>query len=835
VLLDFSPDSRRLVTASFDGTAKVWDVTTGKLLFTLKGHSKAVWCAVFSPDGKTVATGGSDHTVRLWDADTGTFIREVAASEDAVLCVAFSPDGRQLAYGGGSGNTWVRSTNNTVRIVDLDTGALRVLAGHTHCVSGIAFHPDGHRVATASWDGTARLGDVRSDTELRLLFKMSGLGGLLTVAFSPNGRLCAVAGGAIGPQKAEAGVHLIDVATHRVLQVFEGHARMVRGVAVSPDGKRVASTSFDGTLKVWPATAPPEFLSLEGHDQAVWTVAVSPNGRYVATGSLDQTARIWDLESGRLLATVPVRFPVISLAFSSEGNRLLTVASHATAGLWDLHLEKLRADLPSAPEPVLLLEGHSDTVLCVASSPHGRYFATGGKDRTARIWDARSGDPIRVLKGHTNWVVSVAFSPDGNRLATASADRTAGVWEIATGRLVFLLRGHTDQVLQVAWSPDGRCIVTGGQDNTVRLWDAHTGTRLLSPLEGHRDGVSSLVFSPDGRRLATVAGGLGITKAHTLDNSVFLWDVATGQTVLRLRPHANVVRAVAFSPDGTHLVTGSVDNTARVRSAFAWQPADYPGDPLSPPQERFEHYKRQYWSKLVALESRMPSPRPGRRVETRIFEFNVAVERRATSRPARPIPLRDAAARPNQIDLVQVFNAALDEAWPPAAGLDDLDMDLSALPSGLQTLGGVLFDVRGVIQLGRRDPDWSKFPEQVRIPIGRRLREFHVLQGVIHGELEGAVIGSYRLGYADGQEREVEIRYGRDVRNWWQRGEPKSVDARSAAAWTGPAWARASAEKTLRLFKTSYANPRPEVEVAHVEFASKMTQSAPFLVAMTVE
>jgi WD40 repeat protein len=833
-LLGFSPEGQRIVTAGVDGTARVWDVLSGRCVHTLDGHSDAVWCAAFSPDGTTIATGSKDGLVRLWDARSGALIKPVAAYSGTVMCLAFRPDGRQLAFGGGSGNTWIRSTDNRVGIVDLATGESRLLTGHTHCVSGIAFHPDGRRLATASWDGTARLGDLQSDGELEPLFQVSGPGALLTVAFSPDGNLCAVGGGAMELHKADAGVHLIDVATRRVVQVLEGHARMVRDVAFSPDGSQIASTGLDGTLKVWPVAAPPEFLSLEGHDQAVWTVAVSPDGRRAATGSLDQTARIWDLESGRLVGTVRVGFPVVSLAFSADGNRLLTVAGHATAKLWRLVGHGPASPSP-ASEPVMVLEGHGDTVLCVAASSCGRYFATGGRDRTARIWDARSGRLVRVLEGHTNRVLSVSFRADGEQLATAGADGTARIWQVATGQPLWVLGEHPNEVLQVAWSPDGRWIATGAQDGKVRLWDGRTGTPTQTPGEGHRDGVSSLAFSPDGRRLASAAGGLGIVKTHNLDNSVFLWDLATGQTVLRLRPHFNVVRAVAIGTDGTSLVTGSVDNTARIYRAFAWQTADDSEQGGLSPEERLEHDKRAYWSRWSAITSRLPSPLPGRIWVTNIYPYNVTADARPKTRPARPVPARDATAAFGDIDLSPVYNAALDEAWIPAASLDDLDLDLSALPVGRQAVRGVGFDIRGVIQLGRPAPDWSRFPTQVSIPVNGRCQRIHVLQGVVSGELEGAVVGKYRLHYADNQTAELDIRYGRDLRDWRENGAPRSLGESSMVAWTGPRWANAPPGETLRLFKTAYQNPRPDTDIVGLEFVSTLTHAAPFLVAMTIE
>jgi WD40 repeat protein len=217
--------------------------------------------------------------------------RTVGEYGDSVLCLAFSPDGRTLAYAGGSSDTWVRSLETTVRVVNLETGEQRALTGHTDCVRGVAFSPDGNHLATASWDMTARLANVRTDSELHTIFKGPGRGFLLAVAWSPNGRFCAVTGYAVGPQIAQAGVHVIDLQSSNAVRTFEGHGMPSRGLAFSPDSTRIATASWDGTVKIWLATPIPEFLSLEGHAQAVWTAAVSPNGQFVATGSLDPGMR----------------------------------------------------------------------------------------------------------------------------------------------------------------------------------------------------------------------------------------------------------------------------------------------------------------------------------------------------------------------------------------------------------------------------------------------------------------------------------------------------------------------------------------------------------------
>ncbi|MBN2507070.1 MAG: serine/threonine protein kinase [Verrucomicrobia bacterium] len=843
VLIGFSPDSRRLVTASFDATAKVWEVPSGALLFTLKGHAKTVYCAVYSPDGKTIATASADRTVRLWNAADGAPLEVIEDYGDSVLCVAFSPDGRQLAYAGGSGDTIHPSADTTIRILDLETRRSRSLSGHSHTVAGIAFSHDGSQIATASWDLTAGVAHTRTGSEVKTLFKGTGFGGYLSVALSPVEPLCALGGGVMGLTKADAGVHVIDLATGTESHVFEGHAMPIRGLAFNPDGTRIASASFDGTVRVWPARPLPEFLSLEGHDQAVWTVEVSPDGHHVATGSLDQTAKVWELETGRLVTSVPVMFPVLSLAFSPDGKRLITPGSKATAQVWPLDLEDSTSyPAQNRPIPILTLGGHAQMVTAVAYGPGGRHLATGSKDRTARIWASDSGQLLLTLVGHGGWILSVAFSPDEKQVATASRDHSARIWETQTGRLLFVLEGHTGPVLDISWSPDASLIATASQDATARLWDARTGAALLPPLRGHRDGVSSVAFSPDGRRLATAAGGMDISKSYQLDNSVFLWDVDTHQSVLRLRPHFNVVRSAAFSPDGTRLVTGSVDNTARVRSAFAWDRAQVAEvDRGLSETEWLERYKRRYWSQLLALAnpasiSAKDGPGSDRHMQRHLLgEFNVASGSQFKSGPSVPLPARDRRAGANQIDLSQFYNSALNEIWLPTTSLDDAGQNLAAFPVGLGTFGGVLFDTRGLIQLGWGGSAGCPFPTQVTIPIGRPLQHFHVLHGVARGGDGGRIVGEYRLHYADGKEVAFEIRCGQELVAWWDDRSPESLSPFSQVAWTGPRSETASAEEQVRLFRTTYTNPSPERLVTYVDYVSQMTRSAPFLLAITVE
>jgi hypothetical protein len=305
-------------------------------------------------------------------------------------------------------------------------------------------------------------------------------------------------------------------------------------------------------------------------------------------------------------------------------------------------------------------------------------------------------------------------------------------------------------------------------------------------------------------------------------------------------------------------VTGSQDHTARIHTAFPWNPDDYPGDPAQTLHERMAQYKSECWTRLAGEARSRKDPKGNslsgvaREVETRDRgEFYVPAGGETRVRPARPIPGRDPRAGPDQIDLSGQYNAALNEPWQPAVGLDDAGQDLSRLPLGLHSLGGVVFDIRGVIQLGRSGADWSTLPTSVcGVQVGRRLRQIHLLHGTAHREREGAVIGSYRLNYEDGQTREIEICYGRDVRDWWGSNDPKPTGGRSQVVWTtpvertlgqyidfvpGPHAAADSTAEAVRLFKTTYDNPRPSETVVSLDFTSTLTQSAPFVVAITVE
>ena len=527
---NFSTDGRRIVTSSFDHTARLWDAETGKTLLTFEGHKEGVRSASFSPDGSRIVTSSWDKSARLWDAETGKFLLALQGHADSVNSASFSPDGRRIVT-----SSWDKSA----RLWDAKSGkTLRVLQGHTSGVNSASFSPDGGRIVTASQDQTARLWNA--ETGQSLLTLEGHRSEVKSASFSPDGRCIVTA----SPDQT---ARLWDAETGQSLFTLHGHTSDVRSASFSPDGRRIVTASGDHTARLWEAEMGKSQLSLQGQTGEVKSASFSPDGGRIVTASDDNSARLWDAKSGKTLLTLQGHTALVtSASLSPDGGRIVTASDDKSARLWDA----------KSGQSLLTLQGHTESVDSASFSPDGGRIVTASGDHTARLWDAKSGQSLLTLQGHTEAVTSASFSPDGQCIVTASGDQTARLWDAETGKFLLALLGHTASVNSASFSPDGRRIVTASQDDTARLWDAKTGKLLLS-LRGHRLGVNSASFSPDGGRIVTAGE----------DQIARLWDAKTGKPLFTLQGHANGVTSANFSPDGRRIITASRDKTVRLWSA----------------------------------------------------------------------------------------------------------------------------------------------------------------------------------------------------------------------------------------------------------------------------
>jgi WD40 repeat protein len=480
----FSPDGQRLASASRDGTVKVWDVQKGSTQMaarlTLPGHAGVIFSLAFSPDSQQVASAGVDQTVRLWDLATGGALL-LRGHTGSVNGVAFSPGGKRLAS---------VSHDRTLKVWDAKTGQeLLSVKGHTEYVDCVAFSPDGKRLATGSGDHTIKLWDAATYQQGRVLCRQGGAFRGLAIS-RDGGRLagCAEAGHDKQGRALPGVAKVWDLATGQEALSLEGHTGAVLGVAFSPNGRRLASGGgrFEfkggkvrtwGEVKVWDIDTGPAGarrvtstrLCLPGHTDRVTAVAFSSKGHRLASASWDRTVKVWDAHTGRALLTLGGHTDTVwDVAFSPDGRRLASASRDRTVRIWDL----------ATGREVFRLEGHGASVNGVAFSPAGRRLASASADQTVRVWDAESGREIVSLTGHGRGVQSVAFSPDGLRLASAALDGTIKLWDwSAADREVLSLKGTC---CRVVFSPDGWRLVGAGLDGTIKVWDA----RPLEPAPG---------------------------------------------------------------------------------------------------------------------------------------------------------------------------------------------------------------------------------------------------------------------------------------------------------------------------------------------------------------
>lgn len=645
----FQEESRRIVTAtivededkgSSHVVAHTWDLQTGMRLMEVIGKSSAEPFVAISSNGLRIATS-SKTEVMLWDATTGRsgptipikpgdFSRidpvlsldgskvGVAVGEfefsifhaesgqqlstthrrgERVCAAAFSPDGTRFVTGEGDG---------TARVWETATGnELFVLPGHERMVDLVQFNANGSRLLTTDWDGKSRIWDLTNGKRLNSSRNELVFEGY--PKFSPDGASIVTAGGYSWDFYKVSPItfgQIWDVDTGTRIGILNGHESAAGESAFSPDGRFIANTDRNGTLRVWNndnKTGSPQ-NAFRAADQELCVATFAPKGETIVSFTIQQSIGdicILDSHSCQPVEVV-------------ESNRLLGFASVSPSGAWVVTDQRQvyfgkRSTMKTSQEgtrPAVFnsvsgrehgrLLGHSATVRFTQVSPDDSKIVTASEDRTARIWDLQSLRTIAVCAGHSDIVWSASFSPDGARVVTASKDGTARIWNAENGQQISVLRCETglseavyspdgkrilvfsnsgtsaelwdpttcvriariptgDFRAFASFSPDGSQFVAGGEQGVARIWDSSAG-RMLAELHGHEGGVISAGYSPDAKRI--------VTGSH--DATIRVWDTDSARELIVLRAHKKSVNSVSFSSNGDRLLSASSDGTVRV-------------------------------------------------------------------------------------------------------------------------------------------------------------------------------------------------------------------------------------------------------------------------------
>ncbi len=560
---NFDPDSQRIVTASFDNTAKIWSMESGELITHIEGLSDQTINAFFISNGKRIVTASLDGNVQIWEVDSGEKVIELNSHIGKIDNHNFSPDGEQIVIGSNAG---------TVQILEIDSDSLVFeFKEDTNKINSAFFSPDGEQVVTVSENNTAQILNIKSG---KITAQFRNFFYDFDVDFSPDGRRLLTTRGATA--------QVWDVESSELLTELRGHTAQIRNANFSSDSQRIVTASFDETARVWDVESGRLVGGLWGHESNIWDANFSHDGRHIVTASEDKTARVWDVEPRHRIVNLKKDFASV-IDISVDGQRLLAVDDSRTGWILDVNSGRIVSKLGNPnPGTVRDVKFSSDerrifthdifsisvwnartgeNIINIDDvfgteafiSPNGRRLVTHDSNGTTRVWDVDSGNVILSLEEYSARTITANFSFDGKQIIIAD-NNFAKVWDVDSGSLITEFNGHNKDIWNIIPSPDPQSVLTASDDN-IFIWNTNSG-QLISRLDGSIKSLKNIVFSP--------IKGQYILATNTKDNTVKVWDTVSGEQIANLRGHTEAIRNARFSPDGRNIVTASADNTARV-------------------------------------------------------------------------------------------------------------------------------------------------------------------------------------------------------------------------------------------------------------------------------
>ncbi len=560
----YDPAGLRILTASTDRTARLWDASSGKQIAVLRGHTRLLRGAVFDKTGARILTWGEDSTARLWDATTGRSLQVFRGHRDWVVSASFSPDGRRVL---------TASADKTARIWDVASGKeLRRLGPHVNPLRQALFSPDGRRIATHCGGQGSRLW-VASTGKLIKAFELVGFENSL--ALSADGKRLVMA-------KGSGAIRLFEASTGRRLAEFKGKGGAVWAV-FSRDGKELVSGWGDGTVRVWDARTGKERMRFGGRAGWLLRPEFSADGKRMLTVSTRGIAQVWDLATGKPLGLIAShRGALGSATYSPDNKQILTASSNPirpgsqTAQLWSDEAGSWLAQFPTRhatfnPDGSLLqfvtkqgevvlwdtarqtthstLTSAKGKIYHTSFTPDGKSVLTQSVEDTVRLWSIATGKPRITFQPKRGVETTIVLSADGRRILTTAGTGTAEVWDAATGKRLALIerKGLLSEHGTTVFSPDGGLIASETSTGKVSVYHAISGKRLYEVNTATQLGASNVMsirFSRDGRWIATLAG------------DIMVWSARTGFGQCTIEVHGNVFE-MTFSPDSNQLLTAT--------------------------------------------------------------------------------------------------------------------------------------------------------------------------------------------------------------------------------------------------------------------------------------
>jgi WD40 repeat protein len=534
-------DAHQAITASSDGNLRLWDLVTGQLLHTLRGHKQGVTSVALTRDGQRALSGSEDCTLKLWDLKVGREIKTFKGHRWHINAVATTRDGQRAVSGASDG---------MLKLWNLITGDELLSLDAEGQVSALAVDAEGHLAVSATTKGTLKVWSLRTGNLLHNI--QAHRDPIRCVSLTADGHrvVCASDDGSVTEWSTKTGSCFYAIAeniTSRVEKIQVGR------MAIAADGRLAICRNLTrpGSFIVWDlekraSVCAPDIDTGRYYGASIYALAVTPDGRRAVSSSDNDVFMVWNFASGKQLEIREDHLDTVNELAAGGNCRAVTASNDKTLKVWDLHSCKL----------IHTLIGHNDTVDTVAVTQDGRFAVSGSSDHTLKLWELDSGQLAYTFEGHAEAVNQVTVTPDGRLAASCSDDCTVKVWDLNRRLLVWNLIGHTESVIKVSIDRKGRrgvSITKGRLRHEMCLWDIENG-RLLHELKGHKERIAAVTMTADGGRV--ISG--------SADQTIKIWDVESGRLTNTFSGHNSVVRAVALTPDACLAVSGSWDRNLKV-------------------------------------------------------------------------------------------------------------------------------------------------------------------------------------------------------------------------------------------------------------------------------